>query len=824
MKGDEILLRRLDREIQARKKAERIFEQKALELHDANKKLQLLNENLEKKFEERVLEFTKQERLYKQAIDFAQDIIFSINEEGFFTFMNPRGIEILKYPQEEIIGKHFIKLVKPEYRTNLIEHYVDVFTKKAKSDYKEFPVVTGENQVLWAGQKIYRVQNEDGTHYYSAVVRNITQRINTESELEKARLTLSKSEIKYRSVLENMNLGLMEVSTDGIITKIYDKFCEMLGYKADELLGKNARKTLLVESFNGVMDEHDKLLFDGDSGAYEVQLRKKNGEPIWLLVNASLFTNETDEVTGSLAIHYDLTSRKELEYNLAKAKKKAEDAQQAEQLFLANMSHEIRTPLNAIIGMTSLIQDTGLNTKQLEYVDILLNSASLLKELVSDILDISKINAGAANMNMIEFDLKKLIQDLIKPFQFRANDKKIALNIQFEIPNHTVKSDKQWISQILVNLISNAIKFTSYGEITVLVELVGEKVYKFSVIDTGIGMNEKEIERIFSSFSQANRSVSTEYGGTGLGLAITSKLIGLMGGELVVKSQKDIGSTFTFMVELESVQGNTKPKNKIEPQTIEHEISVLVAEDNLMNQKYISTLLKKWKVSFDIANNGQEAIDKFQEKHFDLIFMDLSMPEVDGFEATRAIRKLSGGNDVKIVALTASSFLSKKKMAMDSGMNDFLSKPFVPQDLLKIFGKYKMIASENSNSNNNKMGMEFHESLDRVELEKIYGDDYEYAYQMFETFLSIITEQMNIFDSVVEAKDLLEIKRHAHKLKPTFTLVGLTPLSECCSIIERIAMDGDLETINQEYSKITTSLKTSLTILESERDRLKNLK
>lgn len=816
------LKRKLARERQARKQAEQILETKAIELFRANEALQKLNENLETQIQQRTQDLRESEEKYRNVIDQATDIIYSTDEEGYFTFVNPIGSDAFGFSQDEIIGKRYIDFVPEDYKAGLFQYYTRVKEGGVENDYYEFPIKSKSGTLHWIGQNVNRIVRPNGEVYFNAVARDITLRKKTERELEEVRQALIQSEVKYRSVLENMDLGLMEVNTQGEIIRVYDKFCIMTGYSSEELVGKDAIDILIVEEFKDVLRKQDENRLKGKSEVYEVQLKRKDGKHIWVLISGAPFYNANGDVIGSLGIHYDITERKQLEQNLEIQRQKAVKAQQAEQQFLANMSHEIRTPLNAIVGMSHLLKDSELDGKQNEYVEILSDSANLLKGLVSDILDISKIDSGMAEVNESVFDLNKLLRTLLKTFTHRAKEKGLLLNFTLDgLENAIVKSDRQWINQILINLLNNAVKFTHKGEVHLLVrkeEFENNKnIFYFEVSDTGIGISEDEAENIFSSFKQANTRVRKDYGGTGLGLSISSRLVSLLGGELELKSKENIGSRFFFSLNLKDASDDVLQPTSIVDYNMDagRKMKVLVVEDNLMNQKYILTLLNKWNIQFDIADNGLIAVEKFKLNYYDMIFMDLSMPVMDGYEATGIIRSMDT-RDVPIIALTASTFLSKKELALKSGMSDFLAKPFTPDDLSLIIRKHLLhIANNGSNGKSIVESIDVGK-LDDSELEVMYGSDHAHALDMFETYRSIIEEELNVLVSFVAHSNLDQSKKQAHKIKPMFSMVGLNTLSITCQDIERYAEANNVEKVKVLCDGLRKSVLESLRLIDDE--------
>jgi PAS domain S-box-containing protein len=826
MKELELLKRKLEREKLARKQAEAILESKALELFHVNDSLKKLNESLEDQIKERTEALQESELKYRKVIDQATDIIYTTDEEGFFTFINPIGAAAFGFSKNEILGKRYIEFVPDEYKVQLFDYYTKIKEDQKTYDYFEFPIRSKTGELHWIGQNVNRVVDKSGTAYFNAVARDITPRKDAEKKLEAARKALTKSEVKYRSVLENMELGLMEVGVDGRIARVYDRFCAMTGYTKEELLGKDAIETVLVPEFKDTLLQQDQSRMKGQTGVYEVQLKRKDGKHIWVLISGAPFYDDKGEVIGSLGIHYDISDRKELARKLEIERAKAVKAQQAEQNFLANMSHEIRTPLNAIIGMTHLLKDSKLDVKQEEYIEILDTSASLLKGLVSDILDISKIDSGMAEINLSNFDLKEVASRLVKTFSIRTADKDITLSSSIINDGNTiVESDRQWLNQILINLISNAIKFTSEGEVNLKIERLKSEdfyhTYYFEVTDTGIGMSQDEVATIFTEFKQANTTVRKDYGGSGLGLSIASRLVTLLGGELEVESKEDEGSRFYFTLSLKSGKKESGAVKQLSDYSLAgiEDVKILVVEDNYMNQRYISSLLEKWDIDYAIVDNGKEAVETYKHTNFDLIFMDLSMPVMDGYEATQIIRS-QDGLQIPIIALTASTFLSKKQLALEAGMSDFLAKPFTPEDLSRMIHKY--IKKGAITPTSKPRSFDYNEALDVDELKEMYGGDQEYAVDMFLTYLDIIDQEIATLSESGRLKKVGEIRAQAHKIKPMFEMVGLKEISNLCEALEHSSDLEDIESIKEQLKKVISRTNNSKHIILSEVQRLKS--
>ena len=492
--------------------------------------------------------------------------------------------------------------------------------------------------------------------------------------------------------------GYISFSNNGIIYNLNRTLLEWLGYERKEIVGKIRIQDLFKMGGKIFFETHffPLIRIQGFANEINFDIRKKDKSTFPALINVKEIKDPSVNGYRYRATIFDITDRKKYEQELINSKLKAEKATKAKADFLATISHEIRTPLNAILGIGNLIAKTPLNEKQKEYCDILKMSSENLLNLINNLLDLSKMEAQQVTLEKKSFAVRTLIKSLISTFEVKCKEKDVLLfaEIAEEIPDYII-GDPIKLNQILTNLIGNAVKFTCDGHIKLVVDLhsIDSENLKldFKVIDTGIGIPKDKLNTIFNEFSQASYNANLEHGGTGLGLSISQKLLQLHHSEIAVKSELGKGSEFVFQIEYE-VYDSANPKAKLIFDSLDIEVldaaRILVVEDNPVNTFVISEYLTDWKINFDTAENGQEAISAVKKETYDVILMDLNMPILNGFDASSAIRSLQLEKQPAILALSATSRENIEEQLNRARINDFISKPFGPDDLHKVLSHY----------------------------------------------------------------------------------------------------------------------------------------
>jgi len=514
-----------------------------------------------------------------------------------------------------------------------------------------------------------------------------------------------------------------------------------------------------------------------------------------VLLNGSVFKNEAGKVLGAVIVARDITLLKKIEKELIEAKvfaeltteiakeerSKAENAMQAKQHFLSNMSHEIRTPLNAIIGFTKVISKTSLSEKQQEYVSAIKSSGDTLIVLINDILDLAKVDAGKMTFEQEPFEMAVSISAMLHLFDTKIQEKNLLLVKEYDekIP-HLLLGDSVRLNQIILNLVSNAVKFTLKGTITVSVRLLNEDeetaYIEIAVTDTGIGIPENKIATIFENFQQATSGTSRLYGGTGLGLAIVKQLVEMQGGNISVESKIEEGTRFSVKLSFTKTQIERKAtKEIVEFEKDIKNVRVLVAEDIPLNQLLMRTLLDDFGFVFDIAGNGIIAIEKLKAKSYDIILMDLQMPEMNGFEATEYIRNKMNSK-IPIIALTADVTTVDLAKCKSVGMDDYISKP-VDERLLysKIVELIKSSSYKKSNDTEVKIVQsEKSKFIDLSYLTQRTKSDPKLMMEMISLYLEQTPPLISTMKQGLQDKDWNSLQSAVHKMIPSFSIMGIS--------------------------------------------------
>jgi len=478
------------------------------------------------------------------------------------------------------------------------------------------------------------------------------------------------------------------------------------------------------------------------------------------------------------------------------------------------MSHEIRTPMNAILGMSNQLAKTQLNSKQLFYLDTINSASENLLVIINDILDLSKIEAGKLSLEKIAFEPKEMVKRAMQVLLHKAEEKGLVLtNTVFdETVSAVLIGDPYRLNQVLLNIITNAIKFTEKGGIDISVEIVKDskesQLIRVSVTDSGIGMDEQFVKNLFEKFSQEDASVTRQYGGTGLGMSICKELLELMDGKITAESQKGVGSNIYFEVTFpKGIAADLPSKDAfIVNESMLAGKTILVVDDNEMNRLVATTILNNYGAATVEAANGKESIDYLSSKMVDLVLMDVQMPIMNGFEATKIIRS-SISKDLPIIALTANAIKGDNEKCLAAGMSDYMSKPFKEEDLLKKIGKRLFIQVLEAGSNAKEINMKPISYYDISEIKTISRGNDEFVKKMLKMFIDQVPGHVLEMKSKYSANELMGMGEIAHRIKPTIDNMGIASLKSTIREIEKIGKLGlDNEALPLLMEKVETDI------------------
>jgi PAS domain S-box-containing protein len=765
-------------------------------------------------------------------------LVLVFDTAGRIVLCNRAFEQVMGYSTAELTGKIFFDvLVSPERRGQSRKRLEDGLSVRAPSAF-ESEWITKSGQPRRISFSNVPLMNQDGAvEYYIVTGIDITDRYHADQDL-------LKSEIEFRSIWEASCEPMFLTDQSGAIVKVNAAFAGLLSTEPASLQGMNVTGLFHPEEREEVREFHRAIYASSSKEHhFERELHFMQGR-------SGIFENSVTRVDipgqppQMLCILRDVTEQRRSALELARAKEAAEAANReliaanrsleetgrlaremadraealsaAKSEFLANMTHEVRTPLNGILGMTGLALETDLKNDQREYLELVKSSAEALLGLVNDVLDFSKYEVGKLGLDSVEFSLRALVRDVLRPMALRASVGGLVFEsvIEDQVPDRLL-GDPLRISQILRNLAGNAVKFTNAGKVSVRARAewpkggpgAGSKIALcFSVSDTGIGIPPEKHRLIFEPFTQADGSTTRKYGGTGLGLSICSGLVELMEGRIWVESAVGQGSTFHFTLNLDlptapQVHEPALSSASMSRHRAKQQLRILVAEDNSVNQRLAARLLEREGHSVTIAGSGQEALELFERslrdsQKYDLILMDVQMPDLDGLQATARIREKERGlpDRIPIVAMTAQAAESDRLRCLESGMDAYVTKPVHVPELLQMIesvvlgGNYMNadLTSEGSSVEVQLQQLDESLALTRV------GGDLELLKEVVELFLDDYPSTFEKIKAAVATRNATALEHHAHSLKGSVSTFGANRAFEAAFTLEKQGRSGDL--------------------------------
>ncbi|MFD2515616.1 PAS domain S-box protein [Pontibacter locisalis] len=728
------------------------------------------------------------EELHRLLSENSRDLICLHDLDGTYLYISKGVREMLEYEPEDLLGTSPYPILHPDDRAHVLENGQNKAIREKCNVVVEHRKRKKDGEYIWVETILKPLFNADGEVVrLQSSSRDITQR-------RQVGEALRNSERKYRELINYSQAFICSHDMEGRILSVNPHILDMLDYKADEMMGKYLQSFIPVhhkKSFRAYLNEFKtKKLTEG----VLTILNKEQEERSLLYKNYKV--QEPNSEPYVIAIAQDITDRMRAEQELKQAKEAAEESARVKENFLANMSHEIRTPMNGILGMAGLLSKSTLDDAQQNYLSIIKQSADNLLVIINDILDVAKIEAGKVELEEIPFNISDTIKTAYQTLIYKAEEKELIYVSQpMEIEHPTLVGDPYRLNQVLLNLLNNAIKFTESGSVSLqshVLEEDDEKVtIEFAIIDTGIGIPADKQNIIFEGFTQAYSSTTRKYGGTGLGLSICRNLIEMQGGEIWVESKENSGSTFKFKLTYQKYKDAVLPDDKEEQVDYSRlgRIRVLLAEDNEINVFLAKSIMENWKFEVDVAYNGREAVELVDKNNYDVILMDIQMPEMSGIDATYFIRshadKAKAG--IPIIALTANAFKGDAEKYMNVGMNAYISKPFEEESLFSKIAAvlpHKLVKKEEAETPPLAAPVKEEPLYDLSMLYKMSRGNEAFIKKTKTLFIETVPLTLADMEERKQAKDWTGVSAAAHKLKSTVDTMRIQKLREVVRTIE----------------------------------------
>lgn len=739
------------------------------------------------------------ERKYRRLVEGSGVTIFTTNRGGYFTYVSSKAYDLTGYTPEELMNKPYSMLIDPAQQKELRAFYEKQAYEGPSETTYEFTIVHKNGERKWVEQQVVLQRHKGIFSGYQCVVKDIHHRKMIQQELEHTQNEINILHQRLHSILQNSPALIYIKDLHGRYLLVNNRFQEATGILEEQIIGRTDR------DFPAVLKPERNQESDREVALYEQPVEMEEmitvgGKPHYYYVTKFPLRDHTQRVYGICGIAADISDRIEHEHAIMHARKKAESAKRTQEIFMANMSHEIRTPLNGIIGSTNLLQQTDMQPEQREFVNDIKDSASNLLTMVDALLDFSRIRSGKLVLTQVDFDPRYLIRKIIHHYSPKATEKGLRLTAEVdEDIRENLLGDPLRLKQVLENLVDNAIRFTDRGTVHLAVKMAEQDdvsaTLSFELRDTGIGIPEHLQHEIWEAFAQVQSDNERKHGGAGLGLTVARQLVKLQQGEMTIGNNPVGGTIIRFIIPFKRNLFSQEPEGL--PTSARHIVpplagkKILIAEDNLINQKVAKRTVVQGGAEADIANNGLEALRMLQQQAYDLILMDIQMPEMDGFRATRHIRE--AGSGIPIIAMTASALKGDREKCLLAGMNEYISKPFIPnqlyQKILEALGEREpALATFNGTDYEEQSVPAF---IDLHYLRGIVDDDSDYMQDVLCTFLERASGILDNLVNSAQQSAWKDVYRHASLLRSSLSVVRIFPLLDIIMMIEQQARLGE---------------------------------
>ncbi|WP_309399158.1 PAS domain S-box protein [Cerasicoccus maritimus] len=744
--------------------------------------------------------------------------------EGRWLRVNESLCNILGYSREELVGIAFIEITHPDDIELSIHHYRQIFDREVNVYHLEKRYIHADGHAIWAKLTVSSVFDPNGKLlFYVSQIEDVTEHKRLERELKAVNERLALATRAGGVGVWDWDLANDHLSWDA-------QMCALYGISADQ--------------FSGKIDALGEWLHTDDIAEYFERLRETlhNGEPFNLAFRvvqptgkirhlrafATVERNSKGKAIRVVGTNWDITAAVQQKEDLLRLAEQAKQASLAKSQFLANVSHEIRTPLNGVIGMTHLLLDMkGLTDAHRDTANLILSSSESLMTLINQILDFSKAESGKLELDIHRFNLRALIRQLSSPLSLRAAKVGIEFrtNIDRRAPQR-LNGDSGKLKQVIQNLVDNAIKFTQQGEVRLSVNLLKQTtnhvILRIAIKDSGIGIAPDVQKRLFNAFTQADASTTRIYGGTGLGLAISKEIVELMDGEIGVHSGIGQGSEFWFTARLEIApetasgfpgpftrkDADSTTAEEVETKLRRHSAQALLAEDNRVNQLVARGMLDRLGITVDTASNGLEAIERCRQKQYDVIFMDIQMPEVDGLEATLAIREWEAGQQLAatpIIAMTAHARPEDRRACLAAGMNACLVKPLCPDTVAEIVDSFLDNPGSPTNQPDDALCV-----LDIEELERRLGEDSSLIREVLSLSMKELKTHVRNYQQLRQEESIDDAMQCLHAIVGVASSSGFSRLANAAAHLENHLNDHQEHLHEDSAPDLSIILKESL--------------